>query len=133
MDLLAKEEIYVTEAWSGRVAALQQQGHTIGYLDPQNSFGWEESMMVLKGSPVAEVEELLNFMIEPATAIAVAEGQNYPPAHDPSKVEMTEKIKSLPAFDPTGKLEHFAFADPTYWTDNEAEWKRAWSRIERGA
>ena len=133
MDLLAKEEIYVTEGWSGRIAALQEQGHPIAYLDPQNSYGWEESMMVLKGSPVAEAEELLNFMLAPDTAIAVAEGQNYPPAHDPQKVEMTDKIKALPAFDPTGKLEHFAFADPAYWTDNESEWKRAWSRIERGA
>src|SRR5581483_5839874 len=34
MDLLSKEEIIVTEAWSGRIAALQQQGAPIGYLDP---------------------------------------------------------------------------------------------------
>jgi spermidine/putrescine transport system substrate-binding protein len=30
MDLLAKEEIYVTEACSGRAAALQAQGHPLG-------------------------------------------------------------------------------------------------------
>ena len=34
MDLLSKGEIVVTDAWSGRIAALQQQGHPIGYLDP---------------------------------------------------------------------------------------------------
>jgi spermidine/putrescine transport system substrate-binding protein len=50
-----------------------------------------------------------------------------------SKVELGEKIPALPAFDPTGTLERLAFADPAYWNGNEAEWKRAWSRIERGA
>ena len=64
MDLLAKEEIYTTEAWSGRVAALQEQGHPIAYFDPKNGLAWMESMFVLKGSPMAEAEELLNFMLE---------------------------------------------------------------------
>ena len=67
MDLLAKEEIVVTDAWSGRVAALQQQGHPIGYLDPPGSYAWMEDMLVLKGSPMAECEELLNFMLDPPT------------------------------------------------------------------
>src|SRR5690554_5899309 len=133
MDLLAKEEIVVTEAWSGRVAALQQQGHPIGYIDPKNSYAWMESMMVLKGAPVEEAEVLINFMLEPETSIAVAEGQNYPPSLDPSKVEMTEKIEALPAFDPSGTLSNLTFADPEYWNSHETEWKRAWSRIERGA
>ena len=35
MSLLANEEIYATVAWSGRVAALQQEGHPIGYLSPK--------------------------------------------------------------------------------------------------
>ena len=32
MSLLANEEIYATVAWSGRVAALQAQGHPIAFL-----------------------------------------------------------------------------------------------------
>ena len=90
MDLLAKEEIYVTEAWSGRVAALQEQGHSIAYMDPPNGLAWMESMFVLKGSPMEAAEELLNFMLDPATAIAVADGQNYPSSLDPTKVPMPE-------------------------------------------
>lgn len=89
--------------------------------------------MVLKGAPVEEAEVLINFMLEPETSIAVAEGQNYPPSLDPSKVEMTEKIEALPAFDPSGTLSNLTFADPEYWNSHETEWKRAWSRIERGA
>jgi len=132
MSLLAEEEIWVTEAWSGRVAALQQQGHPIGYMDPPNGLAWMEDMFVIKGSPVAECEQLLNFMLATDVSIAVAEGQNYPPALDPTKVELTDKIKALPAFDPTGKMDKLTFGDPTYWTENEAEWKKTWNRIKKG-
>ncbi len=133
MDLLAKGEIWVTEAWSGRVAALQEQGHPIAYMDPPNGRAWMETMFVLKGSPMAEVEELLNFMLEPATAIAVAEGQKYPPSLDPNKVPMTPAIEALPAYDPTGTLEGLTFADPAVWNAVEKEQKRTWNRIKKGA
>ncbi|MFD1193691.1 PotD/PotF family extracellular solute-binding protein [Seohaeicola saemankumensis] len=132
MSLLAEEEIYVTEGWSGRIAALQQQGHDIGYYDPPNGFGWQECLFVIKGSPVEACEELLNFMLAPETSIAVAEGQNYPPALDGTKVDLGTKIPTLPAYDPTGTLSALTFADPTYWNGNEAEWSEAFSRVQRG-
>ncbi|MFK7859241.1 MAG: PotD/PotF family extracellular solute-binding protein [Granulosicoccus sp.] len=132
MDLLAKEEIYVTEAWSGRVAALQEQGHPIAYIDPPNGLAWMESMFVLKGSPMAEAEELMNFMLDPATAIAVAEGQKYPPSLDPNKVEMTSIIEALPAYDPTGKLDKLVFRDPVVWNAVEKEQTKQWNRVSKG-
>ena len=132
MDLLAKGEIVVTDAWSGRVAALQQQGSPIGYLDPPGSYAWMEDMLILKGSPMAECEELVNFMLDPATAIAVAEGQNYPPSLDPTKVKLTEKIMKLPAFDPTGTMKSLTFADPNYWAANLDAWTKQWDRISKG-
>ena len=133
MDLLSKGEIVVTDAWSGRVASLQDQGHPIGYLDPAGSYAWMEDMLILKGSPMAECEELINFMLEPDTSIAVAEGQSYPPALDPNKVKLTDKIKALPAFDPTGTMKSLTFADPIYWADNEDAWTKQWDRISKGA
>jgi spermidine/putrescine transport system substrate-binding protein len=133
MDLLSKEEIVVTDAWSGRVAALQQQGAPIAYLDPAGSYAWMEDMLVLKGSPMAECEELINFMLDPATAIAVAEGQNYPPSLDPTKVKLTDKIAALPAFDPTGTMKSLTFADPVYWAENEDAWTKQWDRVSKGA
>ncbi|MFO1088797.1 MAG: extracellular solute-binding protein [Hyphomicrobiales bacterium] len=132
MDLLAKEEIVVTDGWSGRIAALQQQGSPIGYLDPPGSYAWMEDMLILKGSPMAECEQLVNFMIEPTTAIAVAEGQNYPPSLDPTKVKLTEKIQKLPAFDPTGTMKSLTFADPNYWAANNDAWQKQWDRISKG-
>ncbi|ESY89192.1 MULTISPECIES: ABC transporter substrate-binding protein [unclassified Mesorhizobium] len=133
MDLLSKGEIVVTDAWSGRVAALQDQGHPIGYLDPAGSYAWMEDMLILKGSPMAECEELINFMLHPATSIAVAEGQSYPPSLDPNKVKLTEKIEKLPAFDKTGTMKSLTFADPTYWATNEDAWTKQWNRISKGA
>ncbi|MEM5580834.1 MULTISPECIES: extracellular solute-binding protein [unclassified Roseibium] len=132
MSLLAEEEIYVTEGWSGRIYALQEQGHDIGYIDPPNGFGWQECLFVIKGSPMAECEELLNFMLAPETSIAVAEGQNYPPALDPNKVDLGKKIPTLPAFDPTGTLDGLTFANPEYWNAHEADWSKTFGRIQKG-
>ncbi|MGB5985524.1 MAG: extracellular solute-binding protein [Desulfobacterales bacterium] len=133
MSLLANQEIYATVAWSGRVAALQQEGHPIGYLSPEGTYSWMEYLFVLKGTDLDVAQQLLNFMLEPAAAIAVAEGQNYPPSLDPTKVELTEKIKQMPAFDPTGKLEGYLFADPAYWNANQVEWTEKWDRIKAGS
>jgi spermidine/putrescine transport system substrate-binding protein len=133
MDLLSKGEIVVTDAWSGRIAALQDQGHPIGYLDPEGSYAWMEDMLILKGSPMAECEELVNFMLDPATSIAVAEGQSYPPSLDPNKIKMSDKIAKLPAFDPTGTLKALTFADPNYWAEHDTEWQKQWDRISKGA
>ena len=133
MSLLANEEIYATVAWSGRVAALQQEGHPIGYLSPKGTYSWMEYLFVLKGTDLEIAQKLLNFMLEPAAAIAVAEGQNYPPSLDPSKVELTDKIKKMPAFDPTGKLDGYLFANPAYWNANQVEWTEKWDRIKAGS
>jgi spermidine/putrescine transport system substrate-binding protein len=133
MSLLAGEEIYATVAWSGRVAALQQEGHAIGYLSPEGTYSWMEYLYVLKGTDLEVAQQLLNFMLEPSCAIAVAEGQNYPPSLDPSKVELTEKIKKMPAFDPTGKLAGYQFADPSYWNAHQVEWTEKWDRIKAGS
>ena len=133
MSLLANGEIFATVAWSGRVAALQQEGHPIGYLQPKGTYSWMEYLFVLKGTDLAIAEQLLNFMLEPAAAIAVAEGQNYPPSLDPSKVPMPEKVKKMPAFDPTGKLDGYLFAVPSYWNSHQVEWSEMWDRIKSGA
>jgi spermidine/putrescine transport system substrate-binding protein len=133
MSLLANEEIYATVAWSGRVAALQQEGHPIGYLSPKGTYSWMEYLFVLKGTDMPVAEQLLNFMLAPDCAIAVSEAQNYPPSLDPTKVKMPEKIQKMPSFDPTGKLEGYLFADPAYWNAHQVEWTEMWDRIKAGS
>lgn len=46
---------------------------------------------------------------------------------------MTDAVKKLPAFDPTGKLENLVFRDPVVWNPVEKEQKKAWNRIKKGA
>ncbi len=133
MSLLANEEIYATVAYSGRVATLQKEGHPIGWLSPKNCYSWQECIFVLKGTDLKVAQELLNFMLEPKAAIAVAEGQGYPSSLDPSKVPMPEAVQKLPAYDPTGKLEGFLFADPSYWNPKQVEWAEKWDRVKTGA
>ncbi|MFN2266688.1 MAG: extracellular solute-binding protein [Desulfonatronovibrio sp.] len=130
MSLLANEEIYATVAWSGRVVQLKDQGYPIEYLSPYNCYSWQECIFVIKGTDLNMAHQLLNFMLEPEAAIAVSEGMGYPPSLDPTKVELGEIIKKLPAFDPTGKLEGYLFADPGYWNDRQVEWAEKWDRIK---
>jgi spermidine/putrescine transport system substrate-binding protein len=132
MSLLANNEIAATVAWSGRVAALQKEGHPIGYLAPDGTYSWMEYMYVIKGTDLEVAQKLLNFMLEPEAAIAVAIGQNYPPSLDPTIIEMPDEVKKLPAFDPTGKLNGYLFADPAYWNAHQLEWAEKWDRIMAG-
>lgn len=132
MSLLANGDIDATVAWSGRVAALQKEGHPIGYLAPEGTYSWMEYMYVLKGTDLDVAQKLLNFMLEPSAAIAVAKGQSYPSSLDPAKIPMPDDIKKLPAFDPTGKLDGYLFADPAYWNTHQIEWAEKWDRIMAG-
>jgi len=93
----------------------------------------EQPVPVERAAPLAECEELLNFMLEPSVAIAVAEGQNYPPSLDPTKVPLSDKVKNLPAFDATGTLKSLTFADPAYWAPRFDDWEKQWDRIAKGA
>ncbi len=132
MSLLANGDIYATVAWSGRVAGLQKQGHPIGYLAPDGTYSWMEYMYVLKGTDLDVAQKLLNFMLEPDAAIAVAKGQSYPPSLDPTKVDIPAEVQKLPAFDPTGKLNGYLFADPDYWNGHQLEWAEKWDRVRAG-
>ncbi len=134
IDLMGKEEVILSDGWSGRVAALREAGHDIGFIDTANAgFAWLEGLFVLAGSPMPECEQLLDFCSEPKVAIAIAEGQNYPPALDPNKVELTDKVKALPGFDPTGKFENFIWEKAAYWTENQDAFKKEWERVSKGA
>lgn len=132
MSLLANNEIDATVAWSGRVAALQDQGHPIGFLSPKGCYSWQECIFVIKGSNLEMAQQLLNFMLAPEASIAVAEGQKYPSSLDPTKIEMPEAVKKLPAYDPTGKLEGYLFASPEYWNAHQVDWAEKWDRIKAG-
>jgi len=132
MSLLANEEIYVTEAWSGRIAALKQRGMDVGYYDPPGGLGWQECLFVMKGSPMDACEQLINYALRPEVAIAIAEHQNYPPSLSPTKVKLPKAVEDLPAFDRTGTLSKLNFFQPAYWNSHQDKWSAKFSRIEKG-
>jgi len=132
MSLLGNGDIYATVAWSGRVGLLQKEGHPIGYLAPKSTYSWMEYMYVLKGTDLDVAQKLLNFMLDPNAAKAVSIGMGYPPSLDPTKVSMPDEIKKLPAFDPTGTLNGYKFADPAYWNGHQLAWAEKWDRIMAG-
>jgi spermidine/putrescine transport system substrate-binding protein len=133
MNLLGKEEILITDAYSGRVASMQERGFPIGYYNPPGTVAWIDDIFVLKDSPMEECEALLNFMLEPEVAIAVAEGEMYAPSLDPVRTPMPAAIRRLPTFDPTGTLQGLTLADPAYWLKNYERWERRWHHIMKGA
>lgn len=131
-DLLASGEVYASDIWSGRAASLIERDPNFGYVDYSKGYCWCLDFLVLKGAPKEVCEEFLNFILETDVMVATAEAQLYPPSMDPTKVELTDKIRSLPNFDPTGTLDKFAFSDPFYWTKYEKDWKPKYARIEKG-
>jgi spermidine/putrescine transport system substrate-binding protein len=133
VSLLGNEEVYIADAWSGRVAALQQSGKPIGWYDPPKSYGWQDYIMVLKGAPLEACEKLIDFLLDPVTANAVAIAQSYAPSLDPSKVALSAEVKALPNFDPTGQLAGLTFDDAVYWSGKQDAWSETCARILKGA
>lgn len=131
MALLANEEVLISDAWSGRVAALQNQGHPIGLYIPEKTQFWTEQLFVLKGSPIKACEQLLNFMLEPDVQIEVAKSQFYPPALNPTQVKLPSSVTDLPAFDKTGKLDYL-FNDTHYWLKHKEAWSSKYQQVKAG-
>lgn len=132
MSLLAQEEMFVTDAWSGRIAALREAGVPMGFHQPADGVVWQECIFVLKGSPMRACERLLNFMLEPEVAILVAEAQYYPPALDPNKVDLPESVRRLPGFIADGDFSAARDFDPVYWNGHESDWAAQFSRVQKG-
>lgn len=133
MSLLANEEVYASIVWSGRVKTLQNQGHDhLKLLIPENAYSWQECIFVMKGTELADAHKLLNYMLAPECAFAIAVGQSYPPSLDPRKVKFPEEVAALPGFDPTGTLKGYLFSNPAYWNGKQMEWAEKWDRIMAG-
>jgi spermidine/putrescine transport system substrate-binding protein len=93
MDLLAKGEIVVTDAWSGRIAALQQRGPPDRLSRSAEQLCLDGGYAGLKGAPMAECEQLIASCSIRRRRLPWR-GQEYPPALDPGKVQMTEEERS---------------------------------------
>ncbi len=129
MSLFANEEIWISDAWSGRVAVLERQGHPVKSVVPKGARSYVGNMYVIKGSPSDAAHELLNALLEPEASIAVSKAMAYPTVIDPTKFKIPDEISSLPGFDPTGKFAGLTLEDPNYWTKNAQDWQRQYQRV----
>jgi spermidine/putrescine transport system substrate-binding protein len=129
MSLLANEEMWLGDAWAGRVAVLQRQGHPLKTVVAPGARTFVGPMYVLKGAPMDAAHALLNTMLEPEAAVAVSKAMAYPTVLDPTKFKLPDEITGLPGFDPTGKFSTVTFEDPIYWSKNALEWQRQFQRI----
>lgn len=98
-ELMANQEVYVSNAWTGLtskdVNALDK-GFTVAEFSPkEKSEGWMDSMMLAKGSPNTECAyQFLSFMQSPEGQCGLAKATGYFPVN-PGAVEacMDEEMK----------------------------------------
>lgn len=133
MDLLAKEEVIVADIWSTRAAALKAQGLPIAYLEPAQCLAWMQNLFVLKGSPMAECEQLVNFLIEPKIIFDYCTRTHNGCALNPKAVDFPQALKDQPGFDPTGTFSSFSIPEANYWAENGDKFETQWGRIAKGA
>jgi spermidine/putrescine transport system substrate-binding protein len=133
MDLLAKEEVVVADIWSTRATALKKQGYPIAYLEPEQCLAWMQNLFVMKGSPMTECEQLINFLLQPEVNFGYCQRTNNGSSLDPREVEFPEDLKDQPGYDPTGTFAGFAIPDAIYWSENIDKLEAQWGRIAKGA
>ena len=134
MSLLANEEIYATVALvrTGGRSPAGRPSHRVSVA--QGHLFLDGIFVRAQGNRSGSRAKTARFHAGTRSLHRRGRGdQNYPPSLDPQKVQLTEKIKKMPAFDPTGKLEGYLFAEPGYWNSHQVEWTEKWDRIKAGA
>jgi spermidine/putrescine-binding protein len=131
-QLLATEEVWIADFWRGRVKKLQEEGHPIGYTQPEEgSFVWIDCLAIPKDAQHRRAAEaFLNFAVsaKPLQDF-VTKGVNYAPAS--KAVELTEDQREmLGATDEI--IERALLADPAYVMKHRDEWNRIMNEIMAG-
>lgn len=133
-QLFTNKEIYLGEFWSGRTLNLKGKGTPVDYVIPKEGAStWVEVWCVPKGSKKQYTAEvLLNYLLDPEVGAHLSELTQYPCALNPSVYKVTDSIRNLPDFDPTGTLEKYKFVDYGYKEANNAEWTEKFTEIRMG-
>jgi spermidine/putrescine transport system substrate-binding protein len=122
MELYENGTIEVSPFLGGRAYGLRNRGFDIGYFKPKE--GWilnADLLLIGKGSKNRyTAEKFIEFTYRPDIATATSEAIGYPIAT--KNLIATDIVKSLPDYDPTGKLEGVSLPDPVYWDENMSAW-----------
>ena len=133
-QLFTNKEIYLGEFWSGRTLNLKLQGVPVEYVIPKEGAScWVEAWCVPRGSKKKYTAEvLMNFMLRPEIGAAMSELTKYPCGLKPSVYKVSETIRNLPDFDPTGTMEKYKFIDYGYKEKHNIEWTEKFNEIKMG-
>jgi len=133
-QLFTNKEIYLGEFWSGRTLNLMDKGVAVDYVIPKEGAStWVEVWCVPKGSKKQyTVELLLNYLLDAQVGVRLSELTKYPCALNPDVYKVTDTIKNLPDFDPTGTLAKYKFVDYGYKEKHNAEWTEKFNEIRIG-
>jgi len=132
MELFENGTISVAPFIGGRAVGLQRKGFDIKYFKPKE--GWAlnaDLLLVGKGSKNRyTAEKFIDFTYRADIATATSEAIGYPIAT--KNLIATDIVKSLPDYDPTGKLEGVSLPDPVYWDKNMSAWSEKVREIMAG-
>lgn len=133
-QMFTNKEIAAGEFWSGRTLNLQNQGVPVGYVIPKEGAStWVECWCIPKGSRKKYTAEvLMNYMLSSEAGRRMSELTKYPNGQKPSNYNVTDTIKSLPDFDPSGTLDKYKFVDYGYKEKHNIEWTNKFNEIKMG-
>jgi len=134
-QLFTNREIYLGEFWSGRTLNLKDKGVPVEYVIPKEGAStWVEAWGVPKGSKKKYTAEVLfNYLLQPEVGARLSELTKYPCGLKPSVYKVSDTIKNLPDFDPTGTLAKYKFVDYGYKEKHNVEWSEKFNQIKMGA
>jgi spermidine/putrescine transport system substrate-binding protein len=131
-ELFKNETAWIAPLNGGRVLDLRSQGIPLEYYKPKE--GWmlnADVLQVGKGSPNRlTAEKFIDFYYRSDIVTRASELMNFPIAS--RNLQATDKIKSLPDYDPSGELQGARFYDPTYWDTNTSKWAEKVREIVAG-
>jgi spermidine/putrescine-binding protein len=129
MSLFSSGDFVVADGWDGRVMALQREGKPIGWHSPDGAMLFSANMFVVKGSPMDEAYQFLNFILEPEINAPLIFGGGYASSLDPKKVKPHPQAALVPSYDPTGEFAGKSPMDPVYWAKNSDAWQLKYTQV----
>lgn len=131
IDSLARNEVWLAQAWSGDVARARASNPNIDYCLPQEgSFMFVDSWCIPKFSKNrAEAAEFLNFCMQPQVVAQITNHTGFPNTIENSKLYVNKELLDNPlGYPPMEMLDRTVFQ--TDIGAKEQEWDKIWGQIK---
>ncbi len=131
IDSLARNEVWLAQAWSGDVVRARASNPLIEYCLPQEgSFMFVDSWCIPKfAKHRKEATEFLNYCMQPETIAQITNHTGFPNTIEKSKLYVNKELLNNPLAYPPEEM----LARTYFQTDigaNEKEWDKIWGKIK---